>query len=103
MKNLALVIVGAILGTAFYACSMGSKTIKYSNFPIRSKQFSVWMKCKDGDKENVCKYICTKYKKNNQCKKGHDRVDKIEIDKALDNGWVLISKSYFLQLIRSKK
>jgi len=102
MKNLALIIFGVIFGTAFYACSMGSKAIKYNDFPIRSKEFSVWMKCLDGDKKNACKYVCTKYTRKNKCKKDHSRVDKLEIQKALDDGFMLISRNYFLQLIRSK-
>lgn len=61
------------------------------------------MKCTDGDQENVCKYVCTKYKKNNECKANHEKIVKMKISKALDNGFMLISKPYLLYLIKNKK
>ena len=102
MKNLLLILVGAIGGTVFIACSMGGKP-RYSEFPVRAVENSVWMKCLDGDKKHACKYICTKYKRNNKCKKGKEKVVKLKIEKAFDDGFVLISKSYFLKLIRPGK
>lgn len=103
MKGLTLIIIGAIVGTVFYACSGGGRRPDYDDFPIRSKEFSVWTKCIDGDKENACKYVCTKYTRKNKCKKDHEKVDRINIEKALDNNFVLVSKGYFIQLIRSIK
>lgn len=103
MKNFILLLIGAIIGNIIVACSMGGKRPNYNEFPSRSKDNTVWMKCIDGDKNNVCKYSCSKYSKKNECKKNHQHVDKMLITESLDKGFVIISRSFFLQLLRGKK
>lgn len=102
MKSLIYILIGAMSGTVIYSCAMGGNP-RFNSFPVRSKENSVWMKCLDGDKLNACKYVCTKYKRNNKCKKDHEKVERLNIQDALNNGSVLISNSFFQRLIRAGK
>lgn len=97
MKNFRFTLIGLFFGMMFFACAGGSKRPDYSKFPKRSDIFSVYMKCVDGDIKNVCKNVCDKYKKN-VCLERH--VERKDIHKLLDEGSVILSKSYFLQLTR---
>ncbi len=104
MKSLLVLILGVYMGLFITACAMGKKSkLDYDNFPIRSNENSAWMKCLDNDQENACKYICTKYNKKNKCKKNHNKIVKLNIKKALDQGYLFISKAYFIKLITPKK
>ena len=96
-------IIGAILGTVIFACGSGKVYRDFNDFPRRSEDNSIFMKCADGDFGNACKYECLSYDKKNKCKKNKKRVVKININKALDDGYFLVSKPFLLNLLTSKK
>lgn len=96
MKNL---IVGLFIGITIVACGAMGKRLNYDEFARRTARNSVWMKCLDGDKQNVCKYICLEYTKKNKCKKKKEDVDRLDIQKALADGHVMMSPPVFLQLL----
>lgn len=102
MKAFVYMIVGSIIGTVFYSCAMGGKPIDFRKMPIRSAEFTAFMKCEDGDTANVCKKECTKYKRDNTCKEGHDRTVRLKISTALDQGYLVISKNLFIKLLSRK-
>ena len=96
-------LAGLFCGLVFIACG-GSKIRRdYDDFPIRLKEYSLWMKCTDGDYSSACKYECTKYDRKNECKKDHERIIKMNINKALDDGYLLISRQFLLKLLISEK
>lgn len=92
-------LIGFTFGLVATACAM-SKRIDYDTFPRRAVDNSAFMKCLDGDKENVCKYICLEYKKDNTCKKKSEVVEKTNIEESLARGWVMVSRQSFIQLLR---
>jgi len=100
-KYLIGTIMGILLGIVVSACAGGGKSVRYRDFANRNMGSSVWMKCKDGDIKNICKYYCSKYKKNNKCKRGHRKPKKINLSTALDSGYVVMSKSFWIKLLRS--
>ena len=91
--------LGVFVSMTFLACSMGSKAPDFDKFPTRSAEFSVWQKCTN-DYTHVCKNVCTKYTRKNVCKEGHSKIEKLEVKKALDSNYVIISKAYFLKLLK---
>ena len=100
MSKIIYMIVGSLIETVLYSCAMGSKSPDFDDFPLRSNEYSVFNKCKDGDIVNACKYECTKYKRDNTCKDGHETTKRINIVNSIKNGYVLIDKSFFINLIR---
>ncbi len=102
MKYMLVLILGATIGTSIFSCAGGKKSIKYKDLPHRNNQSSVWIKCKDGDYDHVCKYECTKYKSNNKCKNGHEKTKKLNIKLALDQGNVMMSKSLWIKYMRER-
>lgn len=104
MKNILMVFIGISIGSTFFACAMGGKSHKpdYDDFPVRSDDNSIWTRCVDNDTERACKYVCQKYDSKNKCKKDQTKTYKINIDKALQNGFVLVSKPFIVRLLRSK-
>lgn len=95
------IILGATLFNVIIACSMGSKRPNYNDFPVRAKSMSAFMKCLDNDTENVCKYICKKYSKKNKCKE--PGVVKTNLKNLINDGYVVLSKELFMNLIRGNK
>ena len=91
------------MGSIIVSCAAGGKSIKFKKLPIRSNEYSVFTKCIDGDKMNVCKYECTEYKNNNECKKDHEKVKKMDIRKALNAEYYMIKKAYLMQLLKAAK
>jgi hypothetical protein len=93
--------LGSILSVIFVACGSGSKFIDFTNYPKRSAEFSPYFKCQDNDTSNACKNVCTKYKRDKKtCKKSN--IERINISDALNKGYILISKAYYLKLINPK-
>ena len=95
------IICGLLIGIAISACAGGKRSIKYKNFAQRSDEYSVRSKCKDGDDKNICKYYCDKYTKYNKCKKGYKKVKKRDLKKSLDQGFVVMSKSLWIELMQN--
>jgi len=95
--------LGLSLALSITACSMGSKSVKYKDFPIRASEYSAFMQCLDGDLKNACKYECIEYNRKNECKEGREKVARINIENSLAGGWMLISKTFFLKLIQNQK
>lgn len=92
--------VGLFLGITIIACESGGRRIDFDEFPNRNPANSVYMKCKDGDLENVCKYVCKEYKRDNTCKDDKRKVVKLDLDTALERGYVVMSKHLFIKLLR---
>lgn len=93
------IILGSIIGTVIYSCAGGAKRPNYNNFPIRSKDNTVWNRCIDNDTANLCKYECMKYKRN-KCVEGYERTVKLSISSAVESGYVMISRSYYMYLLK---
>lgn len=102
MKELLLILLGAAIFTGVYSCAAGGKRPNFDDFPVRSKEFSVWMRCRDGGHEHVCKYECGGYNRANECKEGQEKEVRMYVKEALDSDYIVISKALFLQLISGK-
>lgn len=103
MKALFWLLLGGAIFTAVYSCGSGAKRPDYSDFPVRADEYSVWMQCKDKSKDHVCKYECANYKRDNSCKPEDIREKRKKLADLVEQGWVVLSKPFFLELIDPSK
>ena len=95
-------LIGVFVSVSFLACSMGSKKPDFDSFPIRAADQSIWQKCADSY-DFVCKNICTEYTRKNECKKDAEKIERMEIKKALDAGYVMTARPFLLGLLKGEK